>query len=202
MGGLTTLLPVVSKAYCSYSKTVLLIRKRPRNVNGGGFVVMDANQSVAFAVDGCCVLGVSGECVVRDGNGNSILVIRKKGGVVQALSFNNQWRGYLMDFEMPSKLVFSLHEQKSWVFVNGSIRIFLEPKGHNKRWDFEVQGSFAERTCTIRDRRGNVVAEVEEQERMTSKDFYHVVVQPGYDQAFVIAVIAILDYINGESTRC
>lgn len=37
---------------------------------------------------------------------------------------------------------------------------------------------------------------------MRSNDLYHVVVQPGIDQAFVFGVIAILDYIYGESTRC
>lgn len=37
---------------------------------------------------------------------------------------------------------------------------------------------------------------------MTSKDLYHVVVQPGIDQAFVFGVIAVLDYIYHESTRC
>ena len=42
----------------------------------------------------------------------------------------------------------------------------------------------------------------EVQELMASKDLYHVVVQPGIDQAFVFGVIATLDYIYGESTRC
>lgn len=80
-GGLVTRFPVVSKAYCSLSQTTLMIRKRPRNINGGGFVAMDASQAIAFAVDGCCVLGVNGECMVKDGNGNSILFISKKVGI-------------------------------------------------------------------------------------------------------------------------
>ncbi|CAL9081938.1 unnamed protein product [Musa textilis] len=201
MGAATTLLPVVSKTFCSNSQTVLMIRKRPRNINGGGFVVMNTNQHIVFAVDGCGVLGVSGECMIRDGDGNSVLVIRRKGGVLQALSFNDQWRGYLMDYELPSKLVFSLHEQKSRIMMSSTTRIYVEPK-KNRSWDFEVRGSFLERACTIRDRRGNVVAEVGKKEMMASKEFYFVVVQPSYDQAFVVAVIAILDYINGESTRC
>jgi uncharacterized protein YxjI len=37
---------------------------------------------------------------------------------------------------------------------------------------------------------------------MGGKDFYHVEVQSGYDQAFIIGVMAILDSIHGESTRC
>ena len=42
----------------------------------------------------------------------------------------------------------------------------------------------------------------EVQELYASKDLYHVVVKPGVDQAFVFGVIATLDYIYGESTRC
>jgi hypothetical protein len=37
---------------------------------------------------------------------------------------------------------------------------------------------------------------------MAGKDFYQVVVQPGYDQAFVVGIIAILDNMHGGSTRC
>ncbi|ONM17139.1 Protein LURP-one-related 6 [Zea mays] len=39
-------------------------------------------------------------------------------------------------------------------------------------------------------------------EPIGGKDFYHVEVQSGYDQAFIIGVMAILDNIHGESTRC
>uniref|UniRef100_A0A804RMZ4 Uncharacterized protein n=1 Tax=Zea mays TaxID=4577 RepID=A0A804RMZ4_MAIZE len=35
-------------------------------------------------------------------------------------------------------------------------------------------------------------------ELMGGKDFYHVEVQSGYDQAFIIGVMAILDSIHGE----
>lgn len=37
---------------------------------------------------------------------------------------------------------------------------------------------------------------------METKDLYHVVVKPGIDQAFVVGVIAVLDYIHNGSTRC
>lgn len=39
-------------------------------------------------------------------------------------------------------------------------------------------------------------------ELMGSKDLYHVLVKPGIDKAFIIGVIAVLDYIYDESTRC
>jgi LURP-one-related len=71
-------MPIVSKLYCSTSPVVLLVRKRPVVVNGGGFVVTDRSNTVLFAVDGCGKLGAKGVLMVKDGEGESILYIHKK----------------------------------------------------------------------------------------------------------------------------
>ena len=41
MGAHTPLTPVVSKLFCSSLHAVLLVRRRPPTVTGGGFVVTD-----------------------------------------------------------------------------------------------------------------------------------------------------------------
>lgn len=71
-------MPVISKMYCSSSQVVLVVRKRPHVVNGGGFVVTNCSQKVVFRVDGCGVLGTKGELVLGDGNGDPLLLIRRK----------------------------------------------------------------------------------------------------------------------------
>jgi hypothetical protein len=78
MGAYTTLNPVVSKFFCSSLQAVLLVRRRPPTVTGGGFVVTDREQRVVFSVDGCGIIGASGQLVVRDGDGTAILFIYKK----------------------------------------------------------------------------------------------------------------------------
>ncbi|KAJ3673643.1 hypothetical protein LUZ60_005635 [Juncus effusus] len=171
-------------------------------INGGGFVVMDWNQKVLFSVDGCRVLGINGELIVRDGDGTAILLITKKGGIVEALNIHNRWKAYMMDYETPSELVFSLQEPKPLLtMINTPVRITLEPN-HKNSWDFELVGSFVDRSCTLKDRKGNVLAQVGVKDMMVKKEFYHMVVQQGHDQAFVVGILAILDNINGESTRC
>nr|BAK06914.1 predicted protein [Hordeum vulgare subsp. vulgare] len=204
MGAHTLLTPVVSKIFCSSLQAVLLVRRRPPAVTGGGFVVTDREQRVVFSVDGCGIIGAAGQLVVRDADGTAILFIHKKGGVVQALSVHNRWRGYLMDYGEPSKPVFSLQDPKPVLScAAGDVRVTVEPKAGRKRhWDYEVTGSFAHRACAVKSRGGHVVAQIGVKGMMAGRDFYHVVVQPGYDQAFVIGVIAILDNMNGESTRC
>ncbi|PKU65071.1 Protein LURP-one-related 16 [Dendrobium catenatum] len=102
-----------------------------------------------------------------------------------------------MDYEGIKRLVFSLREPKKGCLVmNNAIKISIMNKGFSKDWDYEVKGSFSEKDCTINDRKGDVVAQVGGKGKMASKDFYEVEVQPGYDLAFVVGVIAVLDSIH------
>ncbi|CAD6260749.1 unnamed protein product [Miscanthus lutarioriparius] len=195
-------IPVVSKIFCSGTPTMLMIRRRPIVVNGGGFVVTDLSHNIVFVVDGCGILGSKGELMVKDGEGEPILFISKKGGIVQALSTRNKWNGYSIDYQGKNKLVFSLTDPKSCTAQGAPIRIHIEPKRNCKNWDFEIGGSFADRDCTIVDCTRKIVAQMGMKELIGGKDFYHVEVQSGYDQAFIIGVMAILDSIHGESTRC
>ncbi|EXB38970.1 hypothetical protein L484_027406 [Morus notabilis] len=197
---------IVSKIYCSSSQLVFMVRKRPHVVNGGGFVATDCSQKVVFRVDGCGILGTKDELILRGSDGEALLLIRRKGAMVEALSIYRTWKGYTFDYEGAAKLVFSLKEPKSCLARSNAIRICVEPKERKKDWDFEIKGYFPDRDCSIVDSRGNIVAQVgakkEVDELMASKDLYRVVVKPGMDQAFVFGVIATLDYVHGESTRC
>ncbi|CAO2823153.1 unnamed protein product [Amaranthus hypochondriacus] len=204
------LMPIISKTYCSSSQVVLVVRRRPQAVGGGGFVVTNCSQRVVFQVDGCGILGKKGELILRDHDAEPILLIRQlKGGFVQALSIYKKWKGYY-DYEGYEKSIFSIKEpnQNSCFPTNNAVRISIEPKvvGQIKDWNFEVKGYFPDKNCTIVDSLGNVVAQIgikEEIKRaMSNKDLYHVIIQPGIDQAFVFGVIAVLDYIYHESTWC
>ncbi|KAF5481703.1 hypothetical protein F2P56_002336 [Juglans regia] len=202
------MIPIISKMYCSSSKVLLIVRKRPHVISGGGFVVTDYSQKVIFRVDGCGILGRKEELILRDGGGDALLLIRRKqAAMVEVLSLYKNWRGYTSDYEGSQKLVFSLKEPNSFLVKNNVMRISTEPRVSKKDWDFEIKGYFPDRDCSIVDTKGNIVAQMAGGKKevpglMTSNDLYHVVVQPGIDQAFVFGVIAILDYIYGESTRC
>ncbi|GAB4838053.1 hypothetical protein Ancab_027583 [Ancistrocladus abbreviatus] len=194
--------PIVSKTYCPRTQAALVVRRRPHVAAGGGFVVTNCTQKVVFRVDGCGVVGRKGELIVRDANGNALLLIHQ-----QAMSIHKQWNGYAVDYEGLQKPVFCIREPTSCFSRNSPIRISVGPnRGWRTDWNFEIKGYFPNRHCSIVDSQGNVVAQIgvkEEVEKvMTSKDLYHVLVKPGTDQAFVVGVIAVLDYIYDESTRC
>ncbi|KAL2939802.1 Protein LURP-one-related 6, partial [Bienertia sinuspersici] len=156
-------MPIVSKMYCSPSQVVLVVRRRPQAVGGGGFVVTNCSQKVVFQVDGCGILGKKGELILRDSDGDAILLIRQlKGGLVQALSLQKKWKGYY-DYEGYERSVFSIKEPNANACFpsnnNNSVRISIEPK-NTRDWNFEVKGYFPDKNnCSIVDSQGNVVAQ-------------------------------------------
>ncbi|KAL9153928.1 hypothetical protein ABFS82_10G080200 [Erythranthe guttata] len=205
--GTTNMMPIISKVYCSPSEVVLAVRRRPNVANGGGFAVADSKQRVVFTVDGCGVIGRKEELILRDGEGNSLLLIRRKGAIVEVLSLARQWTGVTYDFLGSHKLVFTLKDPYNSCFSNKSpIRISIESKECSSYGSFEVRGDFPGRSCSIVSSRGDVVATIgvkeEVQQVMASRDLYHVEIKAGMDQAFVFGVIAVLDYIYDGSTRC
>ncbi|KAM3741560.1 hypothetical protein ACB098_07G005000 [Castanea mollissima] len=210
MGASANMIPIINKTYCSSSQVVLVVRRRPHVTNGGGFVVTDCNQKVIFRVDGCGILGTKScfKSVIFYLNYeiNMFEMEKIKGAMAEALSIYKKWKGYTFDYEGSQKLVFNLKEPNSCLVRNNAMKISTEPRVSNKDWDFMIKGYFPDRDCSIIDTKGDVVAQVgvkeEVQELMESKDLYHVVVKPGIDQAFVFGVIATLDYIYGECTRC
>lgn len=82
--------------------------------------------------------------------------------MVEALSIYKKWNGYSVNYEGLQSLVFSLKEPNNCCLVkNNAIRISIEPRNSsNKGWDFEVRGYFPDRSCSIVDVRGNVIAQV------------------------------------------
>lgn len=84
MASKTASIPIVSKVYCAPSEVVLAVRRRPNVVAGGGLAVADSSQRVVFRVEGCGILGKKDELILRDGEGNALLLIRRK---VHAFSY-------------------------------------------------------------------------------------------------------------------
>ncbi|KAK4396828.1 protein LURP-one-related 6 [Sesamum angolense] len=138
---------------CTRTRTRGLLRWfafEPNVANGGGFVVADYCQRVVFSVDGCGVLGRKEELILRDGEGNALLLIRRKGAIIEALSITRQWKGFTYDFIGSHKLVFTLKEPNYSCFSrNIPIRISIESKECCTYGDFDVHGDFPGRSCSI-----------------------------------------------------
>ncbi|KAL1189092.1 Protein LURP-one-related 16 [Cardamine amara subsp. amara] len=200
--------PVVSRRYSSESEVVLVVRRRPQMVNGGGFVVSNSKQQIVFRVDGCGVLGTKGKLLLTNSDGDDLLLIRK-----MALNMvHKKWKGFGYDKEGAEKLAFTLKDPKDSCLVqNGSIRISVHGKpnisSNRSNKYVEIKGSFTDRDCNIMDSDGRAIAQVRREKEIeemvgNNKDLYNVIVKAKVDQSFILGLIAILDYIHGESTIC
>ncbi|XP_051131235.1 protein LURP-one-related 6-like [Andrographis paniculata] len=221
-GKSTMISPIVSKLYCAPSDVVLMIRRRPKVVNGGGLVASDCSADddggPAFRVDCGGGVGRKEEMVLRDGDGNALLLIRRNGSMVEAVSMRRQWRGMSMGMksninykkknnELVQKLVFTLKQPRHSCLCFGmrSKRISIDCHGRS----FQVLGDFPGRCCTIVDSRGDVLAQIGMRKEMKTKqqvvqggrDVYGVEIKAGMDQAFVCGIIAVLDCIYDGSSR-
>ncbi|XP_047309410.1 protein LURP-one-related 6-like [Impatiens glandulifera] len=196
---------IVSKIYCSSYEQVFMVRSRPNVVYGGGFVVLDSNQTEVFRVEGCGTLGKRADLLLRDSHGDALLLIRRKDGFVEALSLHKHWKGYSL---IDQKLVFTLKEPPPKLLHHvPNIRISTQTgiscaSFFNCKYDFEIKGYFQDRDCAIIDSDANVIAQVGIKKEVESKDVYEVVVKADVDQAFVFGIIAVLDYVFDGSTKC
>ncbi|KAL9662917.1 hypothetical protein QQ045_027752 [Rhodiola kirilowii] len=198
--------PIVSKVFCSPHQQVLTVRRRPNVAMGGGYEVTECTQKhVVFRVDGCGTLGSREKLVLKDGCGEALLLIRRKEGVVEALSLYRRWRGYRVQYEVPQELLFTLKDPKSCLAGSNAIRISAQHRICDSSGGFTIRGNFSDKDCSIVDGRGIIIAQIWRNQKAEnwklSDDLYHVTIKPKIDQAFVIGVIAVLDYIYGESTR-
>ncbi|XP_019083906.1 PREDICTED: protein LURP-one-related 16-like isoform X1 [Camelina sativa] len=176
MGGRSshTVDPVVSRRYSSESEAVLVVRRRPSMVNGGGFVVSNNNQQVVFRVGGCGVLGTKGKLLLTNGDGENLLLIRKMGGIVQALNMvHKKWEGFGYDKEGTERLVFTLKDPKDSCLVhnNNSSSIIILVHGKPKKLSTHksyvgIKGSFTERDCNIMNSDGRAIAKVRRDKEM------------------------------------
>lgn len=86
-----------------------------------------------------------------------------QGGLVEALSIYRQWRGYSsLEYEKSQKPVFRVKEPNYSCMINpNQIKISIDARAYNNHnQDFEIKGYFPDRTCSIMDSNGIVIAKV------------------------------------------
>lgn len=69
--------------------------------------------------------------------------------------------------------------------------------------EYQIEGSFANRNCTIFNAKKEVVAEIRRKVDSSAnvvlgKDVFSVSIQPGFDGAFAMGLVLVLDQIHGD----
>uniref|UniRef100_A0A7N0V5A2 Protein LURP-one-related 8 n=1 Tax=Kalanchoe fedtschenkoi TaxID=63787 RepID=A0A7N0V5A2_KALFE len=177
---------------------VLTVWKKSLLFNCSGFTVFDSKGNLVYRVDNYAA-GSKKEILLMDASGLPLLTLRRK-----KLSLGENWVVYAGEsagrkYNPP---VFSARKQVS--LVNSKCLAHITAAAGAA--SFEVEGSYGQRRCVVYDQQQRrVAAEIKRKEAPVGGvdfgvDVFRLVVQPGVDPAFGMAVVILLDQMFPSNT--
>ena len=87
--------------------------------------------------------------------------------------------------------------------IIGRSSMTVEMYGNTAGDEYQIEGSFAQRCCTIFNGEKESVAEIKRKVDSSTnvvlgKDVFSLILKPGFDAAFAMGLVLVLDQINGE----
>ncbi|KAM7253841.1 hypothetical protein ACFE04_031523 [Oxalis oulophora] len=160
-----------------------------------GFTVYDCKGKLVFRVDsyGPDMRDRSGELVLMDAHGRCLLTVRKK-----MPSLHRRCEGYLGEVTEGNKPMFSVRRSS----IIGRCGMTVEMYNNSGK-KYHIEGCFAQRCCTIFDATTKqVVAEIRRKvdastNMILGKEVFSLFIKPGFDGAFAMGLVLVLDQING-----
>ncbi|CAM8974061.1 unnamed protein product [Rhodiola kirilowii] len=179
---------VTDKAAAVAEPVVLTVWKKSLLFNCSGFTVFDTKGNLVYRVDNYANSSKK-EILLMDASGLPLLTFRRK-----KLSFGENWLVY--EGESTSNPLFSARKQVNLL----NSKCLATITSANKNLAFEIEGSYAQRSCVVYDQQQNrrPVAEIKRKEAAKGGadfgvDVFRLVVQPGVDPAFGMALVILLD---------
>ncbi|KAH9309841.1 hypothetical protein KI387_037752 [Taxus chinensis] len=188
---------MVGQQFCAPYQIELTVQRKRLTFTGGDFTVTDSNKNIVLKVGGK-MMSFHDRRLLQDAAGNPLLTMKQK-----TLTMHCRWEAFRGDSSNDKNFAFTA--KKSSVFqLKTALDVFMAGNKDEKVSDFHVKGSYFDRSCTIY-QGGRILAEMRRKYTVKNvllgKDTFAVIVQPGVDYAFVIALIIILDEINKEGTQ-
>lgn len=118
--------------------------------------------------------------------------------MVQRPSLHQRWEGYLGERTEGQKPIFSVKRSS----IIGRSSVTVEVYG-NTGEEYQIEGSFGQRCCTIYNGAKESVAEIRRKVDASTnvvlgKDVFSLWLKPGFDGAFAMGLVLVLDQINGD----
>ncbi|ESQ27040.1 hypothetical protein EUTSA_v10019134mg [Eutrema salsugineum] len=175
----------------------LTVRKTSLFFAGDGFTVYDCKGTLVFRVDsyGGPNTRDTDEVVLMDAHGRCLLTLRRKRP-----SLRRRWEGYLGERSEGQKAIFGVR-RSSIIGRNG---VTVEVYGEYQCSEYLIEGNFGQRSCTVVEAETRrKVAEIRRKvdastNVMLGKDVFSLNVKPGFDGAFAMGLVLVLDQIYGD----
>ncbi|KAF5747704.1 protein LURP-one-related 8 [Tripterygium wilfordii] len=180
---------------------VLTVWNKSLLFNCKGYTVFDSNGNLVFRVDNYMSgSGFKAEILLMDAAGEPLLTIRRK-----RLSLGDNWMVY--DGEKAVNPRFSAKKHVN--ILNSKCLAYVTSVGSSSssRVVYQIEGSYAQRSCVVYDERRRKVAEIKQKEAAVKGagfgvDVFRLIVnQPGIEAAEAMALVILLDQMFGSSRR-
>ncbi|TKY48070.1 LURP-one-related 12 [Spatholobus suberectus] len=186
----------VEDGYVFKEEIHLTVLKTSLFFAGDGFTVYDCKGQLVFRVDS---YGPDtrdrDELVLMDPNGRCLLTVRRKRP-----SLHQRWEGFKGERVDGDKPIFSVKRAS----ILGRSRASLTVEMYdNPGEEYQIEGCFSQRCCTVFNMMKESVAEIRRKVDPTTnvvlgKEVFSLCVKPGFDAAFAMGFVLVLDQINGE----
>ncbi|KAL8235378.1 hypothetical protein R6Q59_021478 [Mikania micrantha] len=185
---------IVGEGFVYEKETHLTVMKTSLFFAGDGFAVYDCNGQLVFRVDSYGPdARDAGELVLMDPNGRCLLTVRRKRP-----SLHQRWEGFLGERWEGQKPIFSVRRSSIIGKSNMTVELFGD-----RTEEYLIEGQFGHRNCTIFDSAKETMAEIRRKvdastNVMLGKDVFLLTLKPGFDGAFAMGLVLVLDQINGD----
>ncbi|GMI91874.1 hypothetical protein like AT3G15810 [Hibiscus trionum] len=185
---------VVDGDYIYEEEKHLTVLKTSLFFANDGFTVYDCKGQLVFRVDSYGpVPRDKAEVVLMDAHGRCLLTVRKKRP-----SLHHRWEGFLGERSEGQKPVFSVKRSSIIGRCGMTVEVFNTPGE-----EYQIEGSFGQRSCTIFNAAKESMAEIKRKVDASTnvvlgKDVFLLSLKPGFDGAFAMGLVLVLDQINGD----
>ncbi|KAH9289872.1 hypothetical protein KI387_033989 [Taxus chinensis] len=195
---------IVDEQYCSVKATTLTVWNKSQVLAGQGFTALDSNGNLLFRVD------TYDDLLLMDARGKPLLTLCRK-----LPSLHQRWEGFLGNKIDGKKPLFTVRKS-SILPTNNCVQVFLNCGFICKPCaDYEIEGSFSQRGCTIYASTPrvpaamvgffcvSVISGTVKRKRgaagiMLGKQVFSLCIEHGFDQAFIMGLIIVLDQIDSD----
>ncbi|QCE02119.1 protein LURP-one-related 5-like [Vigna unguiculata] len=188
---------VVQEVYVSNEERNLTVLKTSLFFNGDGFAVYDSKGQLVFRFDSYGPRARDkDELVLMDPNGRSLLTLRRKKP-----SLHQRWEGFRGERREGDIAVFSV--KRSSIIGRSRTSVAVEVYDRDGV-EYLIEGCFRQRWCKVLNAAKEVVAEIRRKvdpttSVMLGKEVFWLCVKPGFDAAFAMGLVLVLDEMNGEN---
>ncbi|XWS16461.1 hypothetical protein CRYUN_Cryun34aG0089800 [Craigia yunnanensis] len=185
---------VVDGDYIYEEEKHLTVLKTSLFFANDGFTVYDCKGQLVFRVDS---YGPDprdkSEVVLMDAHGRCLLTVRKKRP-----SLHQRWEGFLGERSEGQKPIFSVKRSSIIGRCGMTVEVFKNPDE-----EYQIEGNFGQRSCTIFNAAKESVAEIKRKVDASTnvvlgKDVFLLSLKPGFDGAFAMGLVLVIDQINGD----